>query len=68
MVALARDSGVLAKSGKIFQCAELAKEYGYVDRDGREKPGLLPSGLVDKGLPMLRMRKPRKPKATKSAL
>ena len=61
VVALASDAGVMEKSGGVFQCAELAKEYGYTDTDKRSKAGLVPSYLVDKFLPSMRPRRAKNP-------
>lgn len=42
VVALARDRGALAKSGRIHFVADLAKEYGFTDEDGRVIPRFAP--------------------------
>ena len=38
VVALARDAGVLDKSGGVYRVADLAREYGFTDTDGRQVP------------------------------
>lgn len=38
VVALARDAGVLDKSGSVHRVADLAREYGFTDVDGRQVP------------------------------
>jgi NAD(P)-dependent dehydrogenase (short-subunit alcohol dehydrogenase family) len=38
VVALARDAGVLDKSGGVYRVADLAREYGFTDVDGRQVP------------------------------
>ncbi|VTU15288.1 SDR family oxidoreductase [Variovorax sp. RA8] len=38
VVALARDAGVLDKSGSVHRVADLAHEYGFTDVDGRPVP------------------------------
>jgi NAD(P)-dependent dehydrogenase (short-subunit alcohol dehydrogenase family) len=38
VVALARDAGVLDKSGGVYRVADLAHEYGFTDVDGRQVP------------------------------
>jgi hypothetical protein len=35
VVALARDPEVLARSGKVLVAAQLAREYGFTDVDGK---------------------------------
>lgn len=42
VVALARDRGALKKSGRIHFVADLAKEYGFTDVDGRWVPRFAP--------------------------
>lgn len=36
VAALARDPGVIDKSGKVLLVADLAREYGFTDIDGRQ--------------------------------
>ena len=36
IAALAADPHVMRKSGRVFNSAELAKEYGFTDLDGRQ--------------------------------
>jgi NAD(P)-dependent dehydrogenase (short-subunit alcohol dehydrogenase family) len=38
VAALAADAGVSKKSGKVYRVADLAKEYGFTDVDGRQVP------------------------------
>lgn len=38
VVALARDAGVLDKSGSVHRVADLAREHGFTDVDGRQVP------------------------------
>jgi NAD(P)-dependent dehydrogenase (short-subunit alcohol dehydrogenase family) len=38
VVALASDSGVLAKTGGVYRVGDLALEYGFTDMDGRRVP------------------------------
>jgi hypothetical protein len=42
--ALAADPNVLAKTGKIHFVADLAREYGFTDVDGRLVPRFDPHG------------------------
>jgi NAD(P)-dependent dehydrogenase (short-subunit alcohol dehydrogenase family) len=44
VVALAADSRVLRKSGKVWFVADLAKEYKFTDVDGRQIPRFAPFG------------------------
>lgn len=44
VVALARDAGVMGKSGRIHFVADLAEEYGFTDADGRRVPRFKPFG------------------------
>jgi NAD(P)-dependent dehydrogenase (short-subunit alcohol dehydrogenase family) len=44
VAALAADSKVLSKSGKIHFVADLAREYGFTDTDGRQVPRFNPFG------------------------
>ncbi|HYT88131.1 MAG TPA: SDR family NAD(P)-dependent oxidoreductase [Gemmataceae bacterium] len=38
VAALASDSGVMSKSGRVLTVGELAREYGFTDVDGRQPP------------------------------
>ena len=38
VTALAADANVLEKSGKVYRVGDLAKEYGFLDIDGRQVP------------------------------
>jgi NAD(P)-dependent dehydrogenase (short-subunit alcohol dehydrogenase family) len=38
VVALVGDSGIMAKSGSVLRVADLAREYGFTDIDGRQVP------------------------------
>ena len=38
IAALATDSTVIEKSGKVFPVGDLAEEYGFTDVDGRRIP------------------------------
>jgi len=38
VAALARDSNVIEKSGKVFPVGDLAREYGFTDVDGSQPP------------------------------
>ena len=38
VVALTTDPGIMQKSGQVFTVGDLAKEYGFVDIDGRQVP------------------------------
>jgi len=38
VVALAADSNVIEKTGRILHTRELAREYGFTDVDGRQPP------------------------------
>ena len=57
VVALAGDAGVAKKSGQIHFVADLAKEYGFTDVDGRQIPRFMPRnarGLRDSETPQAR--------------
>lgn len=41
VAALAGDAGVLARSGQVHLVADLAREYGFTDIDGRQVPAFL---------------------------
>jgi NAD(P)-dependent dehydrogenase (short-subunit alcohol dehydrogenase family) len=48
IAALAADSVVLAKSGQILTAGELAREYGFIDVDGRQpEPFHIPADPID---------------------
>ena len=44
VAALAADAKVMAKTGKVHFVADLAKEYGFTDADGRSVPRFNPFG------------------------
>jgi hypothetical protein len=44
VAALAADAQVMRKTGKVWFVADLAKEYGFTDVDGRQVPRFAPSG------------------------
>ena len=45
VAALASDSRVMAKSGRVHFVADLAREYGFTDVDGRQVPRFNPFGV-----------------------
>lgn len=44
---LLADPGLMSRSGQIFTAAQLAREYGFTDTDGRQpEPFVMPDGLA----------------------
>jgi NAD(P)-dependent dehydrogenase (short-subunit alcohol dehydrogenase family) len=49
VVALATDHNVMARTGHALSAGQLAREYGFMDVDGRQPPGYRPEGYFDNG-------------------
>ena len=54
VAALLQDGALMKKSGSIFQCSELAEEYGFPDITGATVPPLIPTEYVNSTLGGLR--------------
>ena len=49
VVALATDPNVMTRTGHALSAGYLAREYGFMDVDGRQPPGCRPKGYFDNG-------------------